>query len=415
MLWRDIFICFLVSSAHALQWCKVFQADHMRFKEIENEEEPYFSDLIAQDYDFCAEDQVYYKFALYEQRLIYSAPRPLIKSSTTPYTLAELVPNWSLTNPLSQAFPSWQWNQNPSEGIYSVTNVQIDKFGRAWILDSGVNYATDSEPIFNPKIFIWSLIERKMLKIYEIPKSQYGPGSSRLTNIAVDTAFGCEKTFAIISDSAQFALVILRYNQTSNTLVSWRVKNKSFKPQPKLSNFTYKNKSIDLNLGVYSITRIPSFETGKPDYLYYSSFAGNTWYKVPTIILYNQDLWTKGYAKIQIEGNLQNLKVSWKKLDETLGKYKNVDKYFSELGKVKYTTSARCNYNPDNYGFYCPAPALNAITFWNVTEPFDLDKVIYKSDTLLEYPIQILLNTGRNGKREIYVVSDSFLVRYFSL
>lgn len=299
--------------------------------------------------------------------------------------MAELVANRSLTNPLSQAFPSWEWNQNPPKGMYSVTNVQVDKFARVWMLDSGITTLTDIELLHNPKILIWSLVENKMLMVYEIPKSD--PGKSVYTHLEIDTSRGRDDTYCIVSDSAQGALEVIKYNQAAKEIKSWRVRHDSFMSQPELSNFTYGKNSINMNLAVYSITIVPSFKRGQPDHLYYSSFAGNTWHKVPLFILYSQELWTRGDTSKE-----------------------SISTYFEKLGQVGYVTSARCNYDSVGFGFYCPAPALHAITHWDVREPFNLDKVLVRDDALLEYPVQILFNKDRYGRRELYVASNSLIV-----
>lgn len=271
----------------------------------------------------------------------------------------------------------------PPKGMYSVINVQVDKFARAWMLDSAITTLADIELLHNPKILIWSLVENKMLMVYEIPKTD--PGKSVYTHLEIDTSRGRDHTYCIVSDSAQGALEVVKYNEAAEEIESWRVRHHSFLSQPELSNFTYGKNSINMNLGVYSITIVPSFKRGQPDHLYYSSFAGNTWYKVPLLILYKQELWTGGRAK-------------------------EVNKFFEKLGQVEYVTSARCNYDLKGFGFYCPAPALHAITHWDVRKPFNLDKVLVRDDSLLEYPVQILFNKDRDGRQELYVGSNSLIV-----
>lgn len=133
MFLRIASICLLISLASGVRWCKVFQAERMHFTEIENREQPFYDNLVSSGYKFSI-DQICYKFDIYKKRVFCAFPRPLALSSESPYTIAEFVKNWNVTNPLVKEFPT-KWKNPPPQKIYSGTDVQIDEYGRIWCLD----------------------------------------------------------------------------------------------------------------------------------------------------------------------------------------------------------------------------------------------------------------------------------------
>lgn len=209
-------------------------------------------------------------------------------------------------------------------------------FGSVW----AVTTEQDCEAKYDPQVIVYSLVEDRMLMVYKISKDLCGPGKTVFTHLSIDTSRGPDKTMAIASDSGQFALLVLQFNQKELSMDAWRVFNPTLKSQPEFATFRYRNKETYLNFGVYGINIVPSLKKGEPAHLYYSSFAGNTLHKVPLKVLYSKALWTKGSDVIKIGSQKHTYFVQGKSdVDKTDPRNRDVDGCFTKLGQFPFVCS----------------------------------------------------------------------------
>lgn len=325
--------------------------------------------------------------------LLVSAPRIFSHSGKVPYSLG-IQRTYEYNAPV-YPFPTFEDNQPPN-GIKSAVSVFFDKCNRIWILDNVVSSLFETDP---PEIslFAYSIPEQRITYRYRFPKELTRPDKPGLTNaptrILVDDHMGCDNTMVIVADSIQNKLYVLNVKRQR----SWKIESPTFQNVPQYSTFMYKNYTLFLPGGVYSISFTPPIGKRKTRYLIYNSYSGDTVYMVPLSIIYREDIWTRGvsfwrpYNKFLYKKN----KYGNDKLT-----YIDVNKFFQAVGSDQSLIGGYCDMDIKSGIYYCASPTVRGILAWDIKKPFNF-KLVVRNDELLESPAILRVVQNLQGETEI--------------
>lgn len=186
------------------------------------------------------------------------------------------------TAPSLQAFPSWAMQKiGDCSALQFVQSMEIDPFGRMWVLDSGLMPPLSEEIKTNcpPRLLILDLeAEGKILKSYEFPPSVARTETAYLNDIVLDHEDG---GMAYISDSDNSDPGIIVYSLQNNT--SWKVRHNSMKAKPEAVRFMVAKVLVNRPVSVDGIALSPA--SAQDRQVYYSPLSSFHLYSLPTSVL----------------------------------------------------------------------------------------------------------------------------------
>nr|ATB56358.1 yellow-c2 [Leptinotarsa decemlineata] len=232
------------------------------------------------------------------------------------------------TAPLNP-YPDWKANALPREDetptenhIVSPFRIKVDPCDRLWVMDTGLAGITDNHKrIFPSAVVIFDLKTDKLIRRYNLKRSDINGWSSLFSNIIVDvTKDTCDMAFAYIPDMQGYGLVV--YSFADNN--SWRVRHNYFNIDPLKGDLTIGGVSAQSPFGIISVALGPGKKNGKkllaqlPIMIsdkemyfqrfrtaYFHSLASTSEFSVSTEVLRNQTLATdpRSYVLFKFEGN----------------------------------------------------------------------------------------------------------------
>ncbi|XP_036324999.1 uncharacterized protein LOC118738182 [Rhagoletis pomonella] len=144
--------------------------------------------------------------------------------------------NSTVLNPLLVPYPSYDWHLSFGQNCSTITSAIrtfIDDCWRLWVVDlgqiNGIQYCA-------PQILAFDLVTDQLIHRYIIPASQYTPGVSIFTALAVDVDesapnLECVNAMVYIADPWGYGLIV--YNMAQGQ--SWRIQNTHMQPDQLLT------------------------------------------------------------------------------------------------------------------------------------------------------------------------------------
>lgn len=366
---------------------------------FENLKIPTYSHIL-----FCLDGELY-----------ITAHRLFSPSGMVPYSLG--VQRTYEYNAPVYPFPSFEDNQNSPEGIYSAVSTTQDKCGNLWIVDQGIKGITNGPPVFSPGLFAYSFAAQRITYKYRFPAEFFAEKGTVTTRLVIDNTFGCDKLKLIVADTLNYCLLVHDLQSKS----SWKVCHPTMANDPNYSDFTYKNYTLPLPTGVYSLALTPPLGRSRIRYLLYSSYAGITTYAVPLSIVYNKRLWTQGFSiwRPYSKFGFQNRNGESKKLfnfnnnvesAQTNPKFIDVDRYFTTVGSDPTHLAQYCDVDLGRRIYFCTMPFEGAVYGWKLTEPFSHRKTIVQNkDTIFNGAILRIL-TSPQRENELVLSTSPIIV-----
>lgn len=328
-----------------------------------------------------------------------TSPKIFSLTGLVPYALG-VQRSYEFDDPV-YPFPSFKDN-HPPNGIISAISAVIDKCDRLWILDQVTPSLVDTVIPQRIGLFAYSLSENRMIYRIRFPLELTYPGPNDITNLVIDDYHGCENIKAIISDTFGYCVYVFDYRSER----FWKVQHQSMKNDPRYSTFQYKNASLHLPSGIYSISLSPPLGKSRERYLFYGPYAGITKYVVPLSILYREELWTKGISLWRTSRS------SSRKTKKTLkNTYRSIDvnRYFQEVARSESLIASYCDIDLEQAIYYCVLPRMKAVSAWKITKPFSTMSLIVKNKEVYKNGvIEVVKNV--KGEQEIIITTTPFIV-----
>lgn len=209
---------------------------------------------------------------------------------------ANLPTNDAMNAPLLQPYPNWaaheMVNADDIPDIVSPFHIKVDRCGRLWAIDIGVDEAIkllhDEEPkrLAEPQILIYNLTSDNLIRKFQLPKAAVS--SSIYSNIVVDdSASDCDDAFAFVANAGANKPKLIVYSLKANE--SWSVEHNFFHLDPLAGNFSVLGVDYQTSDALYGLTLTEKKQNGFPD-LYFHALSSYKEFKVSTSILRNKSL-----------------------------------------------------------------------------------------------------------------------------
>lgn len=276
----------------------------------------------------------------------------------------------SITSPVLQPYPSWQAHKklNPTDvpDIVSPFHIKVDRCDRLWIVDTGIDGLTKDNQlnaVAPARVRIYNLKDDNVFRTFNLPS---GLKTSIFSNIVVDDN-DCEDAFAYIADAGtppSLNVYSLKSNRT------WMVQHNSFNIDPLAGNFTLLGVQFQTQDALYGLTLTEKKENGYPE-LYFHALAAYNEYKVSTMTLRNETLWTyPGFSAPEIKSEVYKL--------------------FTHIGARKTNEQAGASvYDKTQNVFFYTLPNENAVGCWKLNNQNYTISNVFSSVTDMVYPIDI--------------------------
>ncbi|CAL8145826.1 unnamed protein product [Orchesella dallaii] len=242
---------------------------------------PEVRDELLSSKKFIRPNNIVTGIKVFGNRIFLTVPR---WRDGVPSTLNYVVYNGTgdFTSSLLIPYPTWEMQEvGNCNSLQYVQSMEIDQFGRMWIVDVGrVNiFSTTPDNRCPPKLLLVDLAKDEIIKRYEFPDNVV----SQQTNFLNDIAVGCkdkEKCWAYISDAKDGKLVV--YNLEENR--SWYVHHKTMMADPGASVIPILDGNYTFNVNIDGIALSPldtNFER-----VYYCPLSSYHLYSVSSSVLH---------------------------------------------------------------------------------------------------------------------------------
>ncbi|KAL5284593.1 Y-e3.2 family protein [Megaselia abdita] len=421
MLWRILSIFALISLTtfavcQRQTLCEVLTRSQITYVLTDEQKQQ----LVSQGYNLSQNPyNGIYKFVVdpRDTRIYVNMPRIFTTNGMAPYTLG-VQESFEPDAPI-YPFPSFEENQLPN-GMVSAVSTTLDNCNQMWILDGGTFSLSETVQKYDVALLIYSFKEKRIIYRYPFPREFTTPGPSSSARLIIDDSQGCENIKIIVSDALVNHLAVFDYK----TKTSWKIKHWTFEPLPQYSSFQYKNHTLLLPVGIYSINLTPPMGKRGIRYLMYNSYSGDTIYTVPLSILYRRELWTRGvsvwrpygkhfFVNKNQKGNqlFNKVKNFFKNEEEPEDQYTFIDvnRYFKAVGKSESLVGSYCNMDIGNRILYCALPRERGVSAWFIDKPFSTNKIIVRNNELLQNPAVVATKTNLQGETEIVITTTNFV------
>lgn len=303
--------------------------------------------------------------------------------------------------PRLKPFPSWAAHtsigpNNPRD-IVSPFHIKIDKCGRLWTLDTGIEGSIDllqeKELLARPRILIFDLTkDDQLIRSYQLP-APLNHITSIYSNIVIDdTDDDCANAFAFIANAGANKPHLLVYSFKKND--SWAVEHNFFNLEPTAGNFSVLGIDYLTNDGLYGLTLTGKQSNGYPD-LYFHALTSYHEFKVSTKILRDSALIGSG------QGNY----------------YKD----FVEVGTRRTNEQSGTSvYDTYEKTIFYTLPNKNEVACWRVgskKEDYEVDSVFsspgYPFDVKVDEKHQIWILSNNIHRFIKGDMSDSYSANFF--
>ncbi|XP_054747101.1 protein yellow [Anastrepha obliqua] len=291
--------------------------------------------------------------------------------------------NSTLLNPLLVPYPSYGWHssfgQNCS-GITSAIRTLIDDCWRLWVVDlgqiNGIQYCA-------PQILAFDLVTDRLIHRYVIPASQYTPGISIFTALAVDVREStrnaeCTNTMIYIADPWGYGLIVYNMNEGR----SWRIQNAHMQPDQLLAQ------DKTGNSGIFTVSITPRQQEKEEDdrRLYFHALNSFLEVSVPLFVVNNASLWAQP----------TNLETQNKLFNE-----------FRIIGSRGIQCESEAMDSDGN--LYCSLISSSALIAWEENSDYDSDhlKVVAYNPDKLRFVTGLKVNRNHLEEDEMWALSSN--------
>lgn len=286
--------------------------------------------------------------------------------------------------------------------LCSIASVAEDRCGRLWILDSGLKDLTTLK--CTPKIVIINKQTKQVLHNFEFPPEYYQP-TTRLFAIVVDESFlRCRDFKAIASDALKNHLVVYEPGRRR----SWLVTSPTFQNQSIFENVQFQDVTLNFALGIYSIALTPPYGWKRDRLLVFTIFSGNQIYAVPTSILYDYRLWTRGFSAVKQISSERHFFSNLANRFLNGPKYVEVQRFFYFLATTDVQLIGQCGIDR-KWRMYCGT--VGGITVMNLRNRSNGNSFIVRNDTF-EFITAVNIVRNPQGEEELFALDNSLLVGF---
>lgn len=219
-------------------------------------------------------------------------------------TPANLPANAAMMAPQLKPYPNWAAHEILNVGdvpdIVSPFHIKVDRCGRLWAIDTGVEEALEilheKEPkrLAEPRILIYNLTNDNLIRTYQLPSAAVS--SSIFSNIVVDdSSDDCDDAYAFVTNSGATKPKLIVYSLKAND--SWTVEHNFFHLDPLAGNFSVLGIDYQTSDALYGLALTEKKKNGFPN-LYFHALTSNKEFMVSTSILRNKSL----FGTIQGQG-----------------------------------------------------------------------------------------------------------------
>lgn len=259
-------------------------------------------------------------------------------------------------------------------------HIKIDRCGRLWTIDTGVDGSIDilkdKEPkqVARPRILIYDLNNNNLIHSYQLPAAM-NHTTSIYSNIVVDdTDNDCMNAFAFVANAGANKPHLLVYSLKKNE--SWAVEHNFFSLEPLAGNFSVLGINYQTSDGLYGLTLTEKQSNGYPD-LYFHALTSYREFKVSTGVLRDPANFGSGQGKY----------------------YK---KFFEVGARGTNEQSGASVYDKEEKTIFYTLPNKNEVACWRVGSK----KEDYEVDSLFSspgYPFDVKIDENK----QIWILSNN--------
>ncbi|XP_067626586.1 dopaminechrome tautomerase isoform X2 [Eurosta solidaginis] len=290
--------------------------------------------------------------------------------------------NSTLLNPHLVAYPSYDWHSSFGQNCSTITSAIrtfIDDCWRLWVVDlgqiNGIQYCA-------PQILAFDLTTDQLIHRYIIPPSQYTPGISIFTALAVDIEESmmksdCGHAMVYIADPWGYGLIVYDMSRRK----SWRIQNMHMQPELLTQDKTGSS-------GIFTVSISPKqYAKEKVDrHLYFHALNSFLEVSVPLELANNASLWTAA---------------------KTADTQKNLFNQFKIIGSRGIQCESEAM---DSHGnLYCSLISSNALIAWKEDTDYDSDhlKVVAYNPDKLRFVTGLKVNRNNLDEDELWALSSN--------
>ncbi|XP_044730756.1 protein yellow [Chrysoperla carnea] len=258
---------------------------------------------------FIPENNIPMGLEVYENRLFVTVPR---WKDGVPASLTYIHLNDTSKDPKLNPFPNWSAHKLPKSinyndstditedppEIVSPFRVRADKYGRLWVLDTGVANLLGNDTVVytSTQLLIYNLRNDNLLRRYVLPSDQVHKNSF-FANIAVeDTDY--DDTYAYLGDLSSPGLVIYSFK----TGTSWRITHHYFHIDPLAGDFNVNGLKFQWTDALFGLA-LSAPDTDGFSTLYFHPMASTNEFAVSTRILRNETAAGNSFHEFKLLGN----------------------------------------------------------------------------------------------------------------
>uniref|UniRef100_A0A6V7K5K3 Uncharacterized protein n=1 Tax=Bracon brevicornis TaxID=1563983 RepID=A0A6V7K5K3_9HYME len=184
--------------------------------------------------------------------------------------------------PKLKAYPNWQSQEvGNCQAFQFVQSMEIDPYGRMWVLDSGRTETLADEPIPRcpPRLVILDIEDGgKVLRVHEFPEHVTPRKVSYLNDLVLDsTGTG----YAYISDTSEKDPGLIVYSLKDN--LSWKIRHPSMEEDKDARKIVSSGATVEVDFPVDGIALSGLDEADR--LVYYCPLAAYDLYALPTSVL----------------------------------------------------------------------------------------------------------------------------------
>uniref|UniRef100_A0A6V7K7C7 Uncharacterized protein n=1 Tax=Bracon brevicornis TaxID=1563983 RepID=A0A6V7K7C7_9HYME len=235
---------------------------------------------MLRDSDYIPINNIISNAKVWKDRIYVTLPRYM---HGVPVTLGSLPRDSAYSEtknrPQVEAYPSFAMQAiGECDSFQSVQGIEIDTYGRLWVLDSGRIETLTADPLSYcpPRLVIIDLETNSVLRSYEFPDDVTPRNHSLLTGIVLDSSDG---VFAYIMDVNQVDPGIIVYSLPENR--SWKKRHPNMRNKASHIAVGSAYSSVHLPIGSIALSPLSSSQR----FVYYTFLAPIEVFRVPISIL----------------------------------------------------------------------------------------------------------------------------------
>uniref|UniRef100_A0A6V7KAB5 Uncharacterized protein n=1 Tax=Bracon brevicornis TaxID=1563983 RepID=A0A6V7KAB5_9HYME len=186
------------------------------------------------------------------------------------------------TSPKLKAYPSWEMQEiGNCKAFQFVQSMEIDPYGRMWVLDTGRTEILTDEPVARcpPRLVVLDIeAGGKILKVHEFPEHVTPRNASYLNDLVLDSTEG---GYVYISDASKEDPGIIVYSLKSDA--SWKIRHSTMQAAEEAVWFRVSAKRVKVEIPVDGIALSKLDDAER--FVHYCPLASFELFALPTSVL----------------------------------------------------------------------------------------------------------------------------------